>query len=501
MNPLSVVLLGPPASGKSALLGALEQAGKTPASLGGQLVDVTGQLRTVGAAAREGRLKPTAEEVAAYPIEIAANSGQSQAIELHDTSGVKAQELLAGTESLDAADPLPRTLAKADGVVVLVDVTRPQDAQVKQIISFLKTLEDRRSAGTEIAGLPLFVVLTKCDQLPAAKDRTWMQQVEEAKRQTGDFFRKKLAETGDRAFGRLDVRVWATATRRPDGDDKRSTGPYQVAELFRQAFAAAREFRSRGERSRSLLETSIMGLGAVTFFLAAALVWRLSTEPTPAVAALADRAASVTNSAASPAEKVREPIEDRLKELDAIETDPAFKSLPTKTQEQVQAIRRDVEAYRQLDKEFRAKVKNPRLATKFDELAGIEKGLREFDLSKWPGTRLAKRQADWLAEVEILRKAVTDEVAWITRQIADGEKLREEGGLVIAKQVDAARRDSWFSRVNEYLFQGRRHKGNDRILDSTVPYRVVHQFDRVEKAEHDWQQFKDRLDKLRDEAK
>ena len=500
MNPLSVVLLGPPSSGKSALLGALEQAGKTPASLGGQLIDVTGQLRSIGAMARDGKLKPTAEEVGAYPIEI-AEAGHNEAVEIHDTSGVKAQAVLAGTESLDADDPLPRTLAKADGVVVLVDITRPLDPQVKQVVSFLKTLEDRRSAGTEIAGLPLFVVLTKCDQLPVPKDRTWMQQVEEAKRKAGDYFRKKLAETEGRAFGRLDVRVWATATRRPDGDDKRATTPYQVAELFRQTFDAAREFRRRGERSRSLLETSLMGLGAVTFFLAAAVVWRLATEPTPAVAALAERVASVTGAAANPAEKVREPLEDRLKELDAIEADPAFGSLPSKTQAEVRSIRAEVDAYRQLDKEFRAKVKNPRLATKVGELDGIEKALRDFDLTKWPDTRLAKRKAEWLADVDVLRRAVTDEVAWMTKQIADGEKLREEGGLVIAKQVDAARRESWFGRVNEYLFQGRRHRGNDRIPESTVPYRVVYQFDRVETAERDWKQFKDRLDKLRDEAK
>jgi hypothetical protein len=211
--------------------------------------------------------------------------------------------------------------------------------------------------------------------------------------------------------------------------------------------------------------------------------------------------ASVTNAAANPAEKVREPVEDRLKELDEIEADPAFGSLPSRSQAEIRSIRADVDAYRQLDKEFRAKVKNPRLATKFGELTGIEKALREFDLSKWPGTRLAKRQTEWLADVDVLRRAVEDEVAWITKQMAEGEKLREEGGLVIARRVDAARRESWFSRVNEYLFLGRRHRGNDRIPDSTVPFRVVYQFDRVETAEREWQQFKDRLDKLREEAK
>ena len=103
--------------------------------------------------------------------------------------------------------------------------------------------------------MPLFVVLTKCDQLPVKKDRPWTQQIEEAKRQVGEFLRKQLAESGDRAFGRVDVRVWATATRQPDG-----ATPYQVAELFRQAFEAARDFRQRGERSKSLLGNALMGL-------------------------------------------------------------------------------------------------------------------------------------------------------------------------------------------------------------------------------------------------
>ena len=85
-----------------------------------------------------------------------------------------------------------------------------------------------------------------------------------------------------------------------------------------------------------------------------------------------------------------------------------------------------------------AKVKNPRLAQKFDELSAIEKSLHEFDgsLETWEGTRLAKRHKEWLGEVSVIRGAVADEVAWIARQIGAGEKLREEGGLVIAKKVD-----------------------------------------------------------------
>ena len=101
------------------------------------------------------------------------------------------------------------------------------------------------------------------------------------------------------------------------------------------------------------------------------------------------------------------------------------------------------------------------------------------------------------------KRRVTDEVAWIDRQIADGEKLGEEGGTrVIAKQIDAAHRESWFSRVNEYLFQVRRpHKGNERIPGSTVPYRVVYQFDRVESAERRWDDTRKRLEELRMLAK
>ena len=87
----------------------------------------------------------------------------------------------------------------------------------------------------------------------------------------------------------------------------------------------------------------------------ATVAWRLATEPTPAVAAtLADRGAVAhdTVAAANPGEKVREPIDDRLKELDEIEADAAFGSLPKKTQAEVRSIREDVKDYRQLDKEF-----------------------------------------------------------------------------------------------------------------------------------------------------
>jgi len=60
----------------------------------------------------------------------------------------------------------------------------------------------------------------------------------------------------------------------------------------------------------------------------------------------------------------------------------------------------------------------------------------------WPETRLAKRHQEWSAETSALRQAIKDEEAWMRAQIQEGEKLRAEGGLVIAKKADAA--EFWY---------------------------------------------------------
>jgi hypothetical protein len=519
MNPLSVVLLGPPSSGKSSLLGALGQAAHSqPAALHAKLIDTSGELAKLGVTAKGGAVPPTTDEIAVYPIVLEDNTGHAEVVQLLDTSGVSDQALF-GADVATAKGALPKAVAAADGILLLVDASSGSHElgrQFKQFVAFLRNFQLRRSAQTEVAGLPLFLVLTKCDRIAVHGEShaQWMQRVEAAKRTVADQLAKALVDAKDLAFGRLDLRVWATATRRPDVDGKVPPGsisrhslptnePYQVAELFRQTFAAARDFRQRRERSYQRLHAAFMGLGALTFLLLAMLGWYALTQPTLDEAALMNQVQTLlAGGEESPAERVREPIEDRLKELEAVQHQPAFAHLPANIQKQVRDTEADIEAYRQLDREFRAKVRNPRLATRALELDDIEKSLATFDapLAKWPDTRLAKRQQEWKDEIAAIRKGIAEEVAWTGKQFDEGKELLGEGGLVIAGRFDVSQRERWFARVNEYEVRGRRHKGNDRVAATSVPYRVIYAFDRVEQAERELRGMKEDLGRLYDTA-
>ena len=147
-------------------------------------------------------------------------------------------------------------------------------------------------------------------------------------------------------------------------------------------------------------------------------------------------------------------------------------------------------------------VKSPRLATREVDLNEIETALAEFDgpLKNWDKTRLANRHGEWRSELAALREAIREEEKWTRGQIKDGESLREQGGLVIARKLDEAKTADWFAQVADYWARGRRHKGTDRVLGTALPYRVVHQIDRVEAVEREWRQFKDRLEVIRQEA-
>ena len=92
-------------------------------------------------------------------------------------------------------------------------------------------------------------MLTKCDLLaqPGDTPAAWMDRIEERKRQVDRRFQDFLArqdEDGPLPFGSIDLHVWATAVKRPAlaGSPARPREPYGVAELFRQAFDAARGF-------------------------------------------------------------------------------------------------------------------------------------------------------------------------------------------------------------------------------------------------------------------
>lgn len=502
MPPLDVVLLGAPSAGKSSLLGALYRAAQAdPKALGAKLDDVDGELARLAEQSQAKKPTPTRD-----PVEpVSARIGSD--VRFLDTNGAEAQRLLANAAD---AGPAAKAVAGADGVVVVVDASassKDLERQFAEVVGYLKALQNRRSAAIEVSGLPLFLVLSKCDRI--ARDgeslAQWMQRIEEAKRRVGEQFRQAMASAGAPAFGGLDVRVWATATQRPTDADRpgRAQAPYQVAELFRQCVSAARAFRERRERSFHTLHAALTALGAVAIVLAALVGWYALTQPTLDQAALETRVQALLGPGQTTnAELVREPLADRLAEIAEIKNDAAYASLAASLRSGVDATEAAIREYQALRDAHASQVRSPRLATREADLALAEKILASFDakVAAWPDTRLAKRHAEWKDEARALRTALADEEAWVREQLKAGERLREAGGLVIAKQLDAVQREAWFAQVHAFLDQGRRHKGADRVAGTQAPYRNVYQFDRYEAVEREWHSFKERLSKLREEA-
>src|SRR3989442_129506 len=82
---------------------------------------------------------------------------------------------------------------------------------------------------TDVADLPVYLVLTKCDLLARKEDTfaKWLTRIDEGKRRVDEKFREYLKEQGA-GFGTLKMRLWATSIKRPALADR----PAQAQEPF-----------------------------------------------------------------------------------------------------------------------------------------------------------------------------------------------------------------------------------------------------------------------------
>src|SRR5262249_8152904 len=126
-------------------------------------------------------------------------------VELIDCSGLVANELLSRQRSLEAGNAngertLAQSILEADALFLVVDAsTTPSqlEADFAQFARFLGLLERKRGKVKDVGGVPVFLVLTKCDLLakPGDSAAAWMEQIEERKRQVAQRFNDFLAQT------------------------------------------------------------------------------------------------------------------------------------------------------------------------------------------------------------------------------------------------------------------------------------------------------------------
>ncbi len=278
-SALRVVLFGMPDAGKSSLLGALAQAAESQERiLHGHLVDLSHGLGELRDRVYQDRQRETQEEIVPYPVRFSPFGEPSRPAVLFDCDGRAANDLLRQKRSMVAEDregTLAGAVLSADTLILAIDASAPHsqvDDDFREFVRFLRFLEQYRGRAHAVGGMPVFLVLTKCDLL--VRDATishamWEARIEERKRDVNHRFQQFLEGNGLRngqlAFGTIDLEVRATAVRRPALTDAppQPREPYGVAELFHSTFESANAFRVRQARSHKRMLWTVASAGSL----------------------------------------------------------------------------------------------------------------------------------------------------------------------------------------------------------------------------------------------
>jgi GTPase SAR1 family protein len=513
-NALRIVFLGLPGAGKSSLLGALVQAAQLQgAQLGARVIDDTQGLGQLHKGVYERGPAPTHDEVVTYPVTVeplpdhpAMPAGEALLV---DSSGQTAVQLLS-QDGAAAAGALPKAVSHADALVVVIDASSDA-AQLgrafTQFSDFLRGLEQIRSTASEVTDLPVYLVLTKCDLLAKQTDSpvVWMQRIEERKRAVHERFQQFIEGEAtpaaqmwaEDAFGSLDVHVWATAVGRPALADRpaKPTEPFGVAELFRQCLESAADFRQRRRRASLRLRVAVIGAGTLVALLLLLAVIFFATRPDPVVVALENEIRFVLpGPAAKPAERLKEPLTEKVKKLQQIHENPKFGRLPANVRERALEYLAELEAYQAYDKQFLERVQ-PELAdaNRDKDLDDIEKSLRALPLpatyaEAWKDTKVAKRIERWWHDLDKLRETVAWTEKWFAEQLKQAEVLRNEG-LALAKKASPKEKEDWLDRVRE--LEEHPYEPTDRVAGTSgLTYATVYNFDQIIKARNDLTEFR-----------
>jgi hypothetical protein len=508
---LRVVVFGMPEAGKSSLLGALEQAAQTQADvLNVRLLDPSGGLAELQKRLYEGRPRETLEEVAPYPVVLAPLKGPADeaepplTAELIDCNGRVANDLITGDKALGtkgADGKLALSVLAADALVLLVDAAAGDatlDRDFAQFARFLRLLEQSRGRRSDVGGLPVYLVLTKCDLLARKGDtaNAWMDRIEERKRQVHDQFQAFLKRDGEgepTPFGRIELNVWATAVKRPALADQpaRPREPYGVAELFRQCFEAAQEFRQRrqasGRQLGRLTVTLLAAVGGLLLLIGFLTFHRVGVSPLD----LEVRNFQAT-AGSNAADRLREPLEGREKKLKEFKENSDFAGLPQELRSYVTDSLKEIEAYKRYLADVE-KVGPPSFARDDKALKSKEEGLARLSppaeyRDDWLQTRAERLRRDWLKDAAALEKAANEAERYFRELVKRREALREQ------KMTE----DQWRDEFKKLLKDADRSPyrvGNLDVIPGTrVAYADVMRLERVNDAYQDWLKVREELE-------
>lgn len=523
---LRVVLFGMPAAGKSSLLGALQQAAQCQESLlHGRLEDSSHGLAELQHQLYEGRGRPTTEEVVPYPIRFKpfADSDSSAArapfhAVLMDCDGRVVNDLVTRQEWDEEASAtgLAAEVLGADALVLLIDASAAPsqvEADFTEFGRFLGVLELQRGRDTAVGGLPVYLVLTKCDLLAGPDDSTanWMDRIEARKHEVQQAFGAFLERQADvsPAFGHLQLHVWATAVRRPRllNSAEKPREPFGVAELFRQCFEDAQRFRWKQDNAGRRLHVTVAATGAIVLLLGllilAAVTGLLGGKVHPLLAQLPPREPRAAVRLAGPMER----LERFEANLSALQEDSRFPTLPRPDQEYVTSLLKEVDLYRHYWASVR-KLPLPEDQSTEKGLDDLARALSELVVpgeysQEWAETEAVRDHNQRMQDVKALKNALENlndartPLGWYLHLRQLGRELE-----TAPSSLGAESWAQWKDRVTSLLAQSEslpfalsgKLPGSPDLTNETLLH-----FQKVEVARQDWEgRIRPRLERLRD---
>lgn len=524
-----VLLFGYTGAGKSALLGALLKAAETQGpTLRGEVLEASGRLASIRDAVYKGsELAPAAAELTSYTVRLRPWRDGTKAVAepatvvVHDCSGKAAESLLAHPDAVRdarARAPVTRAVVEADAIILLVDGASTDDELLEafeEFDTFLTIVARAKADAREVGGFPLHLVLTQCDRLakPGDTRESWEARVQQRAERAWAKFDAFLkdADPNDGVpspflpFGSMDLTVYAVAVRSPRFGDSppQPDTPYQVAELFRDSFAAAKSHRDRVSESDRLLKWTVrFALGFVSVLLATALLVGI-LQPATTGPDLAERVRGYRLNEKPAEERLAYPaLNENRTRLAEFRNDRAFGDLPDDLKTFVEGRLKEIEDY----ETFRSKLFSasaPGDARTLEDLSRIEDRLGgELALPAdygWGKTGAAQLRDKWLADARAIRAKEEEFLARYRDLVRRGTVLSLRPSLG----------GEWRAEVGTLANEAAKPPVplTDPLPGSpTVPqprgmaltYRIPFEFERVYNARKEWDAVQQRLTHLTD---
>ena len=378
-------------------------------------------------------------------------------------------------------------MGRADAIIFVIDASATPgriEADLHAAAGFLRQFQSERGEATKVGGLPVALVLSKCDLIAGSADRTanWLARIEERKFNAARRFREFVSEGDDFDFGDIDLTVTATAIRHPALSDQGGDGetPLGVAELFHDAVSAADEYRRRLGRSESRLSwTLLIAVGFVALCVAVGAALLAAQSSAHLLASKIDGYRAREGPTA--ATRLAPPLSRKLTELAEFESDPEFPKLSAGQRRFVRDRRAEIVTYRAWSDRL-GSLPNPLDARSLEDLQDIEQRWRgegaipEAYASEWAATESGQLHRQRLTEFAALRTAAESWSLWYRDKT-------KQADLLLAITSPASPIPDW----NRWNSESRGRRPPDAPPSTQDPVdRTINRFPTLERARDQW---------------